>query len=133
MEIIINVMLKKNKLSENVKYLTELYETLERSINDLKNLYNNIPEKKEELKLQIQKIFTQIRNSLNNREEQLLLEVDKKFDELFFKEELIKEGEKLPNKVKISLEKGIISDNDWNDENKLSSIINDCIYIENSY
>ena len=61
-----------------------------------------------------------------------MLEVDKKFDELFFKEELIKEGEKLPNKVKISLEKGIISDNDWNDENKLSSIINDCIYIENS-
>ena len=37
----------------------------------------------------------------------------------------------MTNKIKISLEKGIISDNDWNDINKLSSIINDCINIEN--
>ena len=40
----------------------------------------------------------------------------KKYDEMFFKEELIKESEKLPNIVKISLEKGKINENDWNDE-----------------
>ena len=45
---------------------------------------------------------------------------------------MIKESEKLPNIVKISLEKGNIKENDWNDENKLSKIINDCIKIENT-
>ena len=122
---------KKNKLSENIKYLTELNKTLDNSIKDLRILYNDVSEKKEKLKLEIQKVFTNLRNNLNKREDLLLLEVDKKYDELFFKEELIKESEKLPNKIKISLEKGIISDNDWNDINKLSSIINDCINIEN--
>jgi len=51
---------------------------------------------------------------------------------LFFKEQLIKESEKLPNIVKTSLEKGKIKENDWNDENKLNKIINDCIKIENT-
>ena len=56
-------------------------------------------EKKETLKLNIQKIFTNIRNSLNNREDELLLEVDKKFEDKYFKEELIKDSEKLPNRI----------------------------------
>ena len=34
--------------------------------------------------------------------------------------------------MKISLEKGNIKENDWNDENKLNKIINDCIKIENT-
>jgi len=38
----------------------------------------------------------------------------------------------LPNNIKISLEKGKLIDNDFNNNNeKLSSIINDCINIEN--
>jgi len=59
-----------------------------------------------------------------------LLEVDKKSEEIYFKEELIKECEKLPNKIKISLEKGKSINKDWNNSNKLNSIINDCINIE---
>ena len=66
------------------------------------------------------------------REDELLLEVDKKFDEKFGNEDIIKEGEKLPNKIKISLQKGKRIDNEWNDDNKLSSIINSCINIEDN-
>ena len=35
--------------------------------------------------------------------------------------------------VKLSLEKGKLIDKEWNDKNKLNSIINDCINIENIY
>ena len=88
--------------------------------------------KKEKLKSNIQNIFTKIRTALNEREDELLLEVNKKFDEKFGNEDIIKEGEKLPNKIKLSLEKGKLIDNEWNDDNKLSSIINSCINIEDN-
>ena len=45
--------------------------------------------------MKIQKIFTKIRNALNDREDQLLIEVDNKFEELYFNDELIKKSEKL--------------------------------------
>ena len=56
--------------------------------------------------MEIQKVFTKLRNSLNDREDELLSDVDKSFDELFLNENVIKESEKLPNKIKVSLEKG---------------------------
>ena len=43
-----------------------------------------INEEKEELKLKIQKIFTKIRNVINEREEKLLIEVDNQFNEIYF-------------------------------------------------
>ena len=122
---------KKNKLNENIKFLEDLSSKLEDSIKELKSIFEIINENKEKLKMQIQTIFTKIRNSLNNREDKLLSEVDKKFDDLFFKEDLIKESEKLPNKIKYSLEKGKAIDNEWNDDANLSSLINDCLNIEN--
>jgi len=39
------------------------------SINNIKIIYEKINEKKEEIKLKIQKIFTKIRTALNNRED----------------------------------------------------------------
>ena len=123
---------KKNTLLENIKTLDSFSKSLNDLINDLKSLFDEISIKKEKLKEEIPKIFTKIRSTLNNREDQLLLEVDNKFEELFFKEELIKESEKLPNKVKEFLEKGKVPDEDWKDKNKLKAIINECINIENS-
>ena len=102
------------------------------SINNIKIIYEKINEKKEEIKLKIQKIFTKIRTALNNREDELLFEIDKKYDNMHVKEELIKECEKLPNKIKISLEKGKLIDKEWDNNNMLNSIINDCINIENN-
>ena len=82
-----------------------------------------INENKESLKLKIQKIFTKLRNALNDREDELLIEVDKQLDNLFLDENLIKEIEKLPNKIKSSLEKGKIIDKNWK-EKELDSVIN---------
>jgi hypothetical protein len=86
-------------------------------------------EDKEKLKTNIQCIFTRLRNEINKREDNLLLEVDHKFDDLFFKEDLIKEADKLPNRIKNSLTKGKLIDEHWN-ENKLNSSINSCLNIE---
>ena len=123
---------KKNKLRENIEKLENLSINFEQSINQLKIIFENINKNKEELKLKIQKIFTKIRNVLNEREDQLLLEVDKKYDNLYIKEDILKENEKLPNKIKISLERSKALDNEWNDDNQLSKLINDSIDIENN-
>ena len=47
-----------------------------------------VNENKEELKEKIQKLFTKLRNVINDREDELLLEVDKKFNELYFNEDI---------------------------------------------
>ena len=67
---------------------------------------------------------------MNEREDELLLAIDNKFNDNFGKENIIEESIKLPNKIKKNLEKEKISENDWNDANKLSSLINYCINIE---
>ena len=95
---------KKNGLKENIKKLEDLSNNINESINKInkiKIIYDKINEKKEELKIKVQKIFTKIRNILNNREDELLLGIDKNYDSSF-KEELIKEIERLPKKIEIS-------------------------------
>ena len=51
---------------------------------------------------------------------------------MFFEEEFIKQNEKLPNKIKLSLEKSNVEDSDWDDKKKLNVLINNCINIENN-
>jgi hypothetical protein len=82
--------------------------------------------------LKIQKIFNDIRNNLNKREDELLSKVDEEFDKLIFNEKKMKSIEKLSNKIEKALKKGKNIDNDWNDDNKLCFLINDCLNIENS-
>ena len=51
---------------------------------------------------------------------------------MYFKEDLIKNSENLPNEIRIYMEKGRNIDKEWNEEdNKLRSLINECINIEN--
>ena len=106
--------------------------SIQNSIIELKKLLDKINENKEDLKNKIKNIFTKIRNNLNKREDELIMELDNKFNDLYFKEEIAKEGEKLPNKIKLSLEKGRIIENNWNDKDIIKSLINDCIIIENN-
>ena len=122
---------KKNKLDENIKNLEELSNSLDNSVNKLKEIIDKINELKDNLKIKIQKVFTNIRNALNEREDILLVEVEKKF-EIFINYDIIKKSEKLPSKIKLSLEKGKAINKEWNDDNKLNSLINDCISIENN-
>jgi len=90
-----------------------------------------INEKKEELKMKIQKIFTKVRNALNDKEDELLLKIDNEYNNLYFEENILKESEKLPNKISISIKKGKLINKEWNEENKLNELINDCVEIEN--
>jgi len=113
-----------------IKFLEELSNNIQQSIKDLKAIFEKMNKNKEELKLNIQKIFTKIRSEINNREDQLLIEIDKKLENLFYKEDIIKEKEKLPLKIKDSLEKGKLIDivnytqqKENNNKNNLSSFI----------
>ena len=120
---------KENKIKSNIKYLEEISNSLNDSINKLKIMLEKIIKNKEELKLNIQNTFTKIRNALNNREDELLLEVDKNFNELYCDEKILEQCEKLPNKIKLSLEK---SKNIEQNKNELASFIHECIDIENN-
>ena len=123
---------KKSKLNKNIKILEDYSKTIEISLNELKKIFEKMNQSKEELKTKVSKIFTKIRSALNEREDEIILEIDKKFDKLYFKEDLIKQGEKIPNEIKKSLEQGKII-NDVNYKiNKLNIFINDCINIENN-
>ena len=121
---------KRNKLKDNIKCLEDISINLEQKINELKLIYEKIEKSKEELKANIQKTFTKLRSTLNDREEELLKEVDNKY-ELYFNENIIKDCDKLPNKIKISLQKGKEIENKLNN-NKLNLLINNCINIENN-
>jgi len=124
---------KRNKLKNIIKDLEKLSINLEQSIIELKKILEENNEKKEALKVNIQKIFTKLRNALNDREDQLLLDVDKQYNDKFYYEDIIKKTEKLPKKVKASLEKGKLIDEQWkNENNKINSLINDCLNIENN-
>ena len=76
------------------------------------------------------KIFTDIRNKVNEREDLILFEVDKIYNETYIEEKKLKEIDKLPKIIQTSLKKANISEKDLADMNKLSSAINDCIGIE---
>ena len=122
---------KRNKLKDNIKSLSIFAKNIKDSINQLKNLFEQINESKEKLKLNIQSIFTKIRNALNEREDEILLEVDYFYNNTYFEEALIKESEKLPNKINTSLEREKELGKEWIDDN-LNLLINDCIIIENN-
>ena len=122
---------KKNKLKENIKYLEDIENNFNENMKQLKEFFEKIEKDKEDLKIKIQNIFTKIRNALNDREMQLLLEIDNIYNNKYFDENIIKKGEKLPKQIKISLEKGKLIDKEWDDIN-LYSYINDCINIENN-
>ena len=123
---------KKSKLTNNIKTLEDLSNKLEETIKNLKAIFEKINESKENIKSDIQKTFTKIRTELNYREDILLLEVDKYFDNNFFDEDIIKKSEKLPSQIKTSLEKGKLIENEWKNEDELNILINDCINIENN-
>ena len=122
---------KKNKLNENIKHLEDLSKNLENTLKELNLISEKINEKKNNVKNKIKKVFTAIRNALNEREDELLKDVDIKFDNIYFKENIFRESEKLPNKIKISLERGKNMEKYWND-NKEFLILNECINIENN-
>ena len=122
---------KKNSLKNNIQNLENLSKNIEDTINKIKIILENVNKKKEDLKLEILNIFTKIRNSLNERENELLLDIDKKFELIYLNEKFIKDSEKLPNKIKILLNNCRNIENEWNNDNKkINSMIINCVNIE---
>ena len=74
---------KKEKLDNNIKTLENLYNSLEKTIKEINETFEKISESKEDLKLIIQKEFTKLRNELNNREDELFIEVDELYNYSF--------------------------------------------------
>lgn len=123
---------KINKLNENIKLLEDLLKNLENSIKEIKEIFEDVNRSKDEMKLKIQKLFTKLRNVLNEREDEIILEIDKTFNEIYSVDK-IKEYEKLPSKINISLEKAkSINIKELDDHNKLVSTINECLNIEDN-
>ncbi len=80
--------------------------------------------------MDIAQIFTKIRNKINDREEELLMLVDTKYNDSFADEDFFKNSEKMPNKIKLSLDECKLINN--NNDKNIPKIINDCIKIENN-
>ena len=111
--------------------MEDLYSFFQQNINQLNEKIKDFEINKEKVKQSIQNLFTKIRSAINEREDQLLLDVDKKFEKFYSEQNILKKNEKLPNKIKKYLEKGKLINDEWN-ENNLFQLINDCISIENN-
>ena len=125
---------KKKNLPNNIKNLENLSNLFKSLVNDLKKIIEEIDDNKEKVKKEIQEIFTKIRSELNNREDQLLNEVDNIFENKFNIENInnILKDKKYPDKIKLFIEKGKMTEKEWDkNENKIF-LINDCINIEKS-
>ena len=122
---------RKNILEQNIIYLKNNRTSFDSLINKLKQAYKEISDKKEKLKIRIQKFFTKIRNEINKREDQLLLIVEQVYENYFFDKNFSKDIDKIENKLNLSINKGMLVSNEYNnDEINFISLINDCILIE---
>ena len=120
---------KEKKFKQNYAKLQDISKSLEPTINEFKLLIDEVNKNKEELIKEIQKAFTNLRNALNKREEQLLLEVEEINKEKYFDDDMIKESEKLSERVKKCLESvNILKDK----KNELNYEINYYIEFENN-
>ena len=120
---------KKDKFKSNTKYLEEISNTLKESIDNLIKTNEKIAKDREDIHLKIEKTFSKIRSKVNNREEEILAEVNGLFDKMYIDEKNLKKWDELPNAIKSSLEKGKkIESND----DKLVLFIDECINIENN-
>ena len=120
---------KKEKFKSNTKYLEEISNTLKESIDNLIKTNEKIAKDREDIHLKIEKTFSKIRSKVNNREEEILAEVNGLFDKMYTDEKNLKKRDEPPNAIKSSLEKGKkIESND----DKLVLFIDECINIENN-
>jgi len=115
---------------ENVQYLEKILKTFEDSIKELEELYKTIQGNKEQLKINVQKIFCEIKVAIDKRQDEILLDIENKFKESYFDEDLIIKSKKLPKKIKNTLEKGKSIEEKWNNKDELCFAINNSLSIE---
>lgn len=123
---------KEKSLKKNIKFLEDVSHDLKSKIKKLEILFEQINLEKEKLKIKVINIFTQIRNEINKREDEILADIDIKFNNLIFNDKIVNESKKLPNTIKTIMDNTEKINHLWNEENKLNFCINDCIKIEQS-
>ena len=123
---------KEKKFNENYTKLENISNNLEQTTKQLKMLSEKINKQKEQIILDIQKYFTKLRSTLNEREDKLIEEVEQKYKNAFFDDNIIKECDKLPNNIKNCLDNGKDIKDKWKKENELPYVINCCIEFENN-
>ena len=126
---------KKSELIDNIKILKKFSLNMKKMIKDIINIIERINPIKENIILNIQNIFNDFRMELDEREQELLNEVENIYNKYFFSEAQLKECNKLTTKIKFNIEKGKNVLDNWEEGEKigkLNFLINDCINIENS-
>ena len=127
----------KEEKNENLnKYFNELEnisENIKEKVNLAKDFYEKMDLLKEELKSKIMKIITNVRNKLNEREDELISEVDNIFSNLCPEEKLILNYEQIPKKINNILNKRSSLNEKMIDSHLLNFFISNCIIIENNY
>ena len=108
-------------IEEKTKYLTEFSKKLNEINNKLKNELEKMNKNKEDLEIKIQKMFTKLRNTINKTEDDILSEIDLRFEKSQLNED-IKMNESLLNKIKLILNK---------DPNQYDLLLNECKTFEN--
>ena len=124
---------KKINFDKNINELENISNKVKERINLIKSFYEKNNALKEDLKSNILKIITNLRNKLNEREDELLSEVDNIFSSIYPDEKLILNYEKIPKKINAILDKRNSLDEQFNDSCLLNSFINDCINIEKDF
>ena len=124
---------KKNNLEKIIKIMENLSTNIKDSINTIITFYEKNQEIKEELKSKVMKIITNIRNKLNEREDEILSQIENTFMSLSPNEKIIKDYEKIPKKINEIIENKVNIDKKLNDSFLLNSYIYDIINIENDF
>ena len=120
---------KKCKIKDNIKELEKFSDELEESIKNIKVNPEEVKENKDKLKSEIKNIFEKIRTELNNRENILISEIDKYFDDNYYNEGIVKKSDDIKSLLE-NVES--INNDDWEDDDKLNELIYNCINIENN-
>ena len=123
---------KMNNLKDNIKILENISLNIDKSIKKIKIFAEKQNENKENLKKKIQILFTKLRNCINEREEEIMEKIDEAFNNLFIKEEFLKESDKMPEKIKLYIKKGKEIEYKSIYNENTNSLIYDCLNIENS-
>ena len=122
---------KKEKLKDNIINLEKLSELYLTSIEDLKKIFEEIDKNKEDVMKEIHKVFTTIRTKLNEREDELLKQIEIIYEKKIFSQNIeIFKDKKYGDKIKTYIEKGKLVEKDWEKNENKNSLINDCINVE---
>ena len=123
---------KSKVLKDNIEIIENLSSKFDSMMGELKSNVKTVTQ--ETIKTKIQSTFNAIKESINEREKEVMLKVDDLINN-HYDEMLSKEKQKYDNnlkKIEKSISKSKEIENELNDSNKYKTSINECLIIENN-